>query len=142
MPLVQKILLVEDEAIISLAEAKTIKRFGYEVISVSSGEDAVKVALDDAAICLILMDIDLGRGIDGTEAARRILAERNIPIVFISSYSEREMMKKVRGIARFGYIIKNSGDFVLQSSIKMAFELYDSFEKTRGKGDGHFSLFE
>ena len=44
MPLVQKILLVEDEAIISLAEAKTIKRFGYEVISVSSGEDAVKVA--------------------------------------------------------------------------------------------------
>lgn len=133
MPPVKTILLVEDEAILALAEARTIESFGYEAISVSSGEDAIAAALDNSAISLVLMDIDLGRGIDGTEAARRILAKRNVPIVFLTSHSEREMVERVRGITRFGYVIKNSGDFVLQSSIEMAFELFDSFEKTREK---------
>jgi PAS domain S-box-containing protein len=127
------ILLVEDEAIIALAEAASIKRFGYDVVPAYSGEDAVKAAAEDATISLILMDIDLGKGIDGTEAARRILLGRNLPIVFLTSHSEREMVEKVRGITRYGYVIKNSGDFVLQSSIEMAFELFEALEKTKEK---------
>ncbi len=79
------------------------------------------------------MDIDLGRGIDGTETARQILSVKNIPIVFHTSHSEREMVEKVKGITRYSYVIKSSGDFVLQSSIEMALELFDAhknFEKT------------
>ena len=131
----KKLLLVEDESIIALAEANTIRRFGYEIVIANSGEGAIRLAHEDASIGLILMDIDLGRGIDGTEAAKRILAERNLPIVFLTSHSEREMVEKVRGITRYGYIIKNSGDFVLQSSIEMAFELFESSERTREKGE-------
>ena len=99
----QTILLVEDEAIIALAEAAAIKRFGYEAISATSGEKAIQIANDNPAVSLVLMDIDLGSGIDGTEAARRILAGRNIPIVFLTSHSEREMVEKVRGITRYGH---------------------------------------
>jgi PAS domain S-box-containing protein len=127
------ILLVEDEAILALAEAASIRDSGYAVIVADSGENAVALALDDAAISLVLMDIDLGRGIDGTEAARRILAERNIPIVFLTSHSERSMVERVRGITRYGYVIKNSGDFVLQASIEMAFELFGALEQAREK---------
>jgi PAS domain S-box-containing protein len=135
MPQSKKILLVEDEGLIAMAEAHSIGSFGYEVSVAGSGEGAIQSAREDAAIGLVLMDIDLGQGIDGTEAARGILAERNLPIVFLTSHSEREMVEKVRGITRFGYIIKNSGDFVLQSSIEMAFELFDSFEETRKKDE-------
>jgi two-component system, sensor histidine kinase PdtaS len=123
------ILLVEDEAIIAMSEAAVIRSFGYEVVSVGDGESAARRASEAADIDLILMDIDLGAGIDGTEAARRILAKRNVPIVFLTSHSEREMVERVRGIARYGYVIKNSGDFVLQSSIEMAFELYEAQER-------------
>jgi PAS domain S-box-containing protein len=129
----RKILLVEDEAIIAMAEAETIKRSGYAVVIAVSGESAVELAQSDAAVSLILMDIDLGRGIDGTEAARRILAKRNLPIVFLTSHSEREMVEKVRGITRYGYVIKNSGDFVLQASIEMAFELFGAMKAARRK---------
>jgi PAS domain S-box-containing protein len=129
----KKILLVEDEAIIALGEAETIRRFGYDVIIGNSGEDAVKIALGDTAVGLILMDIDLGKGIDGTEAARRILSERDVPIVFLTSHSEKEMVEKVRGITRYGYVIKNSGDFVLQSSIEMAFELFEALKQAKDK---------
>jgi PAS domain S-box-containing protein len=127
----KKILLVENEMIIALDESARITRLGYEVLSVNSGEAAVKSALGDATILLILMDIDLGEGIDGPEAARRILTKRDLPIVFLTSHSEREMVEKVRGITRYGYVLKNSGDFVLQSSIEMAFELFEASEKIR-----------
>jgi PAS domain S-box-containing protein len=130
----ETILLVEDEAIIALAEKHTLEGFGYGVILARSGEAAVETVLRaDAAIDLILMDIDLGRGIDGTEAARKILEERNLPIVFLTAHSEREQVLKVRGITRYGYVIKNSGDFVLQSSIEMAFELFRAHESLRNQ---------
>jgi len=105
----KKILLVEDEIIISLALEETIKEFGYDVQTVSTGEKAVSsCALNDPDISLVLMDIDLGRGIDGTESARQILLSRNIPILFLTSHSEREMVEKVKGITRYGYVIKIS----------------------------------
>jgi PAS domain S-box-containing protein len=122
------ILLVEDEAIIAIAEARTIKQFGYKVITVNSGEKAITLAMEEKTIDLILMDIDLGKGISGPEAAAQILKNRSIPIVFLTSHSEREMVEKVRGVTRYGYMIKDSGDFVLQSSIEMAFELFEAHQ--------------
>ena len=128
----ETILLVEDDAIIALAEKHTLEGFGYGVILARTGEAAIETALrTEAAVDLILMDIDLGSGIDGTEAARRILAERNLPIVFLTAHSEREQVLKVRGLTRYGYVIKNSGDFVLQTSIEMAFELFKAHESLR-----------
>lgn len=88
---IKTILLVEDEVIIALAELNTLNRLGYEAVIADSGEKAIKLAAENATISLVLMDINLGAGIDGTEAARRILAARNLPIVFLTSHSERDM---------------------------------------------------
>ncbi len=120
------ILIVEDEAIISIITSRSLKKSGYKVITATSGEKAVALASNDESINLVLMDINLGVGIDGTEAARQILEVRNIPIVFHTSHSEREMVDKVRGITRYGYIVKSSGDFVLQSTVEMAYELFEA----------------
>jgi len=120
------ILLVEDEVIIAIDQAQRITSFGYEVVTANSGEEAIKLAIENNSISLILMDMDLGRGITGPEAAQRILVHRHVPIVFLTSHSEREMVENVRGITRYGYVIKNSGEFVLQTSIEMAYELFES----------------
>jgi len=125
----KKILLVEDEAIISIVVSKTMKSFGYNIEPVNSGEKAVDYVAANKEADLVLMDIDLGEGIDGTEAARRILKMRNIPIVFHTAHSEQEMVSKVKGITRYGYVIKNTGNFVLNSSIEMAFELFEANKK-------------
>jgi PAS domain S-box-containing protein len=127
----KKLLLVEDEAIISVVTAKMLKRSGYEVITASNGKKAVETALTDSSIDLILMDIDLGSGVNGPEAARQILETRNIPIVFLTSHSEQSIVESVKEITRYGYVIKNSGDFVLLSSIDMAFELFNSHERLK-----------
>jgi PAS domain S-box-containing protein len=138
----QTILLVEDEAVTSIITSKILQKLGYNVISANSGEKAVETSLSNNDINLILMDIDLGEGIDGPEAAQQILARKHIPIVFLTSHSEQEMVEKVRGITRYGYVIKNSGEFVLRSSIEMAFELFDSNQKLQTEEKRYRTMFE
>jgi two-component sensor histidine kinase/CheY-like chemotaxis protein len=123
------ILLVEDELLIAAVESQTIEGFGYSVLIAGSGEKAVDIGAANPDIDLILMDIDLGGGIDGTEAARRILAKRAVPIVFLTSHGEKEFVERVKEITRYGYVIKNSGDFVLRSSIEMALNLFEANQR-------------
>lgn len=86
----------------------------------SSGEAALEALSLSPDIQLILMDIDLGHGMDGTETAQRLLEQRAIPIVFLTNHRERDYVDRVRAITNYGYLIKNSGEFVLVESIEMA----------------------
>ncbi|MBI9108697.1 MAG: PAS domain S-box protein [Spirochaetales bacterium] len=122
----KKILLVEDEAIIAMNEILILEEAGFNVSHSLSGEEAVEIIKSDNEISLILMDIDLGKGIDGTLAANEILSLRNVPIIFLTSHNEKEMVDKVKDITKYGYIIKNSGKFVLIESINMAFTLFEA----------------
>lgn len=126
----RRILLVEDEPFIAMAGVRILDRHGYEAQSVYSGEAAVEAVRGDGEtkphVDLVLMDIDLGRGIDGTEAARRILATRELPIVFLSSHTERDFVERVKAITRYGYVLKSAGEFVLVEAISTAFELFEA----------------
>ncbi len=126
---VNSLLLVDDDAIIALNTSEILQEMGYNVIIASSGEKAFALSKENADISLVLMDIDLGHGIDGTKTAELILANRNLPIVFLTSHTERAMVERVRHITRYGYVVKNSGTFVLQSSIEMAYELFESRQR-------------
>lgn len=130
----KSILLVEDEAILALYEKNQLEQGGYKVTHVPSGENAIQLVIkDDNPFDLILMDIDLGKGLDGTETATHILNHREIPIVFLSSHTEREIVKKTETITSYGYVVKNSGFTVLDASIKMAFKLFEANELTKSK---------
>ena len=136
------ILLVEDEVFIALAEAQLLEDRGYAVITVNSGEEALKVVHTGPGIDLVLMDIDLGNGMDGTEAAERILEERDVPIVFLSSHTEPEIVEKTEKITSYGYVVKNSGDTVLLASIRMAFKLHRAHMDIRGREEELKSINE
>lgn len=134
-PVQKTILIVEDEAIIALSIRKTLEKWGYAVLVAGSGEKAVELAKTEATLDLALMDIDLGRGMDGPQAAATILKLRSLPIVFHTSHSERETVEKVRDTTRYGYILKGCGEFVLRSSLDMAFDLYESHMDQKRKSE-------
>ena len=126
-----KILLVEDEPVVAMVIRRILEDNGYSVTTTPEGKIAVKTIHLDPSIQLVLMDLDLGPGMDGPETARAILAERMLPVVFLSSHSSREMVDRVRGITRYGYVVKDAGRYVLLSSIEMALEMFAAHEKTR-----------
>ncbi|URA10727.1 PAS domain S-box protein [Thermospira aquatica] len=115
------LLLVEDEVVIAMSE----KKEGYTVTHVTTGEDAIRlVAKENQDFDIILMDVDLGRGIDGIQAAQQILQVRDIPIIFLSSHGEPEVVEKAEKITSYGYILKSSSPVVLDVSINMALRLF------------------
>jgi len=139
----KEILLVEDEALIALQEKRQLEKAGYRVSHVLKGEEAVTEVLESARkYDLILMDIDLGGGIDGTQAAEKILAETEIPVVFLSSHHEAAVVDKTEKITSYGYVLKSSSITVLDASIKMAFRLFEARCSEREKEEFLHSVFD
>jgi PAS domain S-box-containing protein len=139
----KKILLVEDEALIAMAETQQLEMMGYCVHRAMSGEDAVKAALDtDSHFDLILMDIDLGDGIDGTQAAEQIVNKKDIPVVFLSAHTDPETVEKTERITSYGYVVKNSGATVLHASINMAFRLHEAYCRYNTRNQELYALAE
>ncbi len=137
------ILLVEDQAILALAETQQLEKMGYTVHHVTTGEKAVQSALaTDPQYDLILMDINLGPGIDGTQAAEQILNSKKIPVVFLSSHTEPEVVEKTEKITSYGYVVKNSGPTVLHASIKMAFKLHEAYYNYEKRNRELYALAE
>jgi len=125
--LLNNILLVEDNVIIALDQKIQLEKRGYVVTHAITGEKAIEIAKNkDNIFDLILMDLDLGKGIDGTDTAREILKLKDIPVLFLSSHIEPEIVEKTEIITSYGYVVKNSGITVLDASIKMAFKLFEA----------------
>ncbi len=125
------ILLVDDEVTVALNDAMQLTNYGYNVITAYNGKKAIEVVNSNSPpIDLILMDINLSEEMDGTEAAKIILKDHDIPLLFHSSYTDREVVDKTEDITSYGYVVKN-GITVLDASIKMAFRLYDANQKLK-----------
>jgi len=120
------LLLVEDIYIIALTEKNALEKYGYTVLVASTGEKAIDAIKTNPGIDLILMDIDLDDVLDGPETAGRILQYRDLPIVFLSSHTEQEIVEKTEKITSYGYVVKDSSITVLDASIKMAFKLFEA----------------
>ena len=132
------ILLVEDNAIIAMDESRMLAHLGYETVSVLSGEKAIEHLHVRNEVDLILMDIDLGKGMDGTECASAILTARDIPILFMTSHSEPEIVAKTEAIGSYGVIPKGTGEAVLNAAIKMAFRLFAEKQQRKEYEDSLF----
>ena len=126
------ILLVEDERLVAKHISRVLKGRGAEVLHCCSGEDAVQTVAREA-VDLVLMDIELGPGrMDGAEAAEAILQNHDLPLVFISAHTGEDVVQKIDRITSYGYIVKNTGDAVLLTSVKMALRLFDSRRESAG----------
>ncbi len=124
---------MEDEALIRLSEKNALINEGYNVIAVPNGAKAIEAMRNGNAIDLILMDINLGKGMDGTEAASIILRDHDIPVVFLSCHTEKDIVAKTEKITSYGYVAKDASITVLDASVKMAFKLHKAHVELKEK---------
>jgi len=107
-----RILVVEDERITAEDIKEGLKNLGYEVPAVvHSGEDAVKKA-GELQPNLILMDIKLEGEMDGIEAAGQIKKHFDIPVIYLTAYSDENTVERARKTEPSGYVIKEPSGFV------------------------------
>ena len=115
------VLVVEDEFIVSLEIQDRLEALGYRVIGTASkAEEAIKIA-NECKPDLILMDIQLDGKKDGIDAAFSIKNLYDVPIIFITAFTEKITSERVRKIPpHYGYILKPFEEKDLQKSIEEA----------------------
>ena len=120
-----KVMVVEDEFIIALDLKDVVKGFGYNVVAVAtSGYDAVEKASKFKPE-LVLMDIMLKGKIDGVEAADIIRQKLDIPIIFVSSFSDEESVIRAGKVSDYGYLIKPFDNRQLKEVIEAALKKHE-----------------
>lgn len=119
-----RILVVEDEHIVAMGIKKMLKSLGYTVTGIaSSGEDAISKA-ESTFPDVVLMDIMLKGDMDGVEAAMEIKKMFNVPVVYLTAYSDSKILERAKRTEPFGYIIKPFDEKDLYSSIEVALQRY------------------
>jgi PAS domain S-box-containing protein len=107
-----KIMVVEDERITAEDIKDCLMSLGYSVPAVLySGEDAVKKA-GELQPDLILMDIMLEGEIDGIEAAEEIKKHYDIPVIYLTAYSDENTFKRAKKTEPSGYVLKEPSGFI------------------------------
>jgi len=114
-----KILIVEDEALIAREIKQKVVKMGCEVVGLAYGEEAVDLAVETQPD-LLLSDINLRHGLSGIDLAKRIQSHMDIPVVFLTAYSDEDTVDRAKTVTPFGYIMKPVDNRELQITIEMS----------------------
>lgn len=126
MFLKDRIILVEDDELLSACLSMDITKLGYKVASTpSTAQQAIEDALYKSPD-LILMDILLGGGMNGIEAAKRIRAHIDVPIIYTTGETEKKALDRIVETDPAGLLLKPFGINDLRSSIEIALQIHQS----------------
>jgi two-component system, response regulator PdtaR len=129
-----RVLIAEDETIIRLDLKGLLEDAGFEVCAEArDGEEAVRLARETSPD-VALLDVKMP-GIDGIEAARRILDERPIPIVIVTAYGERELVARAVEAGVYGYLVKPFRETDVLPAIETARARHEELVALREEAD-------
>jgi response regulator NasT len=114
-----RVLVAEDETIVRLDLRGLLSSRGFEICGEArNGVEAVALARE-LQPDLVLLDVKMPE-LDGIEAARRILAERPVPIVLVTAYGEEALVERAVDVGVFGYLTKPFREADLLPAIRTA----------------------
>jgi serine phosphatase RsbU (regulator of sigma subunit)/DNA-binding response OmpR family regulator len=116
----ETILVVEDEVLVGEEIREELERFGYRVPDIIVKGEAVVDAVSRHHPSLILMDIRIGGEIDGIEAAARVKASEDIPIIYLTAYSDQETLARAADTDPDAYLLKPFSERELMANVSMS----------------------
>lgn len=115
-----KILIVEDEAIVALSIKMELKKLDCVVIGMASTEEEVFDIIKDNIPDIILMDINLGKNENGIDIINKIKEKQDIPVLYLTAFSDDETMAEAFATNPLGYIVKPFKEQDLKIHIQLA----------------------
>ena len=126
-----RVLIVEDEAVVALDLSQRLTTLGYGVAGIAdSGESAVMSAARERPD-VILMDIRLQGEMDGIDAAHRIREANDVPVIYVTSYTDDTTVQRAVKTEPLGYLIKPFTDQELRTTIEVALYRHSMEAKIR-----------
>lgn len=114
------IFVVEDEAIISMELRDRLRGLGYVVSGHAARGEQALAEIDRQRADLVLMDIRLGGELNGIETASRLREQHALPVIFLTAYSDSELLLQAGEAQPFGFLVKPIEERELHATIQMA----------------------
>jgi PAS domain S-box-containing protein len=100
------ILIVEDEAVVALDLKMQLEDLGYAVVGIADdAEQALRLAAQHKP-SLALMDIQLKGPVDGVNVAAQLRRQMDLPVIFLTSFSDAQTVRRAAQTAPYGYLTK------------------------------------
>lgn len=115
-----KVLIVENELIVSLDIKNRLNSFGYCVTDTVTGSHGALESVVNNPPHIVIMDIRIDGELDGISTAAQIKHEYNIPVIFLTAYSDDEIIEKAKRAEPAGYILKPFKERELVAAIDSA----------------------
>lgn len=129
--MLNRIMVVEDEYIVSLDLKNMLEALGHEVVAtVARGEDVVPTAHLHQPD-MVLMDIRLAGKTTGTEAAQQLRQVMDVPVIFLSAYCDDSVLAEAEKSFPYGYLVKPFERRELAATIRMASVKHQSEQHCR-----------
>ena len=116
--------IVDDELMAAWLIESLLEDLGYEVAAIFASGEAALSSREAKAAQLVIMDINLGKGIDGIGAAAELRRIGNVAIVFCSAYSDKETRQRAAdAVPNASFASKPLTKADLQAAIEMAVQV-------------------
>jgi response regulator NasT len=131
-----RVLVAEDETIVRMDLCSLLDRQGLDVCAAArDGDEAVELARQSRPD-VALLDVKMPR-LDGIEAARRMYAERPLPIVLLTAYGERRHVDRAIAAGVFGYLVKPFREHDVAPALRAAYARHaELLDARRSLGGG------
>lgn len=131
-----RVLIVEDESLIAILIEKHLQDLGYSITGIcSSGEEAIS-SLEGKPSEVVLMDVQLSGELDGIQTAKTISDKFKIPVIFITSYTDKNTFNKAKLSSPYGFLTKPINKDELRVNIELALykhQMYKMLEENEEK---------
>jgi DNA-binding response OmpR family regulator len=138
----ETILVVEDETLVGLELKEGLERLGYSVPDVIESGEAVVQAVARHRPDLVLMDVRLRGSLDGIEAAYQAKAEFDLPVIFLTAYSDADTLRRAARTNPDGFLLKPFDERELAANVRIALSRAKSGEAERRELRGAVALID
>lgn len=120
-----RLLIVEDERVVAADLEDQMRALGYEVCGNVAHAGAAIEAVASTLPDVVLMDIRLASGVDGTSAAQDIWEHWQVPVVYLTAYGDEDTLAAVKRSAAYGYVMKPYEPREVHVAIQLALDRYE-----------------
>lgn len=133
MILPNSIVIVEDEMMAQRYLKDILFNFGIENVKAFTNGVAALEWLDAENCDMLLADINLKGSMDGIQMAKKVLEKFDIPIIFITAYSDKETLDEALSLSPFGYIVKPFSQADIELQVQVAYQKFLQYKTESNK---------
>jgi PAS domain S-box-containing protein len=138
----KRVFIVEDEGIVAMELADHVRAMGHEVCGHAARGDAALREIPLARPDLVLMDINLGKGLSGLDVVEQLRTVIDVPVIFLTAFSNEEFTRRAGRSGSFMYLVKPFEPRVLRANMELALVRHEVTTALRVSEARFRALFE